>query len=138
MSRAAIAAEVVSRDELVILARLEERYPAAKKAVLDVEKSVQAARLLLAEKVLDAETAKDLQLMDPEHLEKLMAVRHEKGLWKPGRNAPPFVFLKSSSGRYPAWKSVFIALQGKAAAEKIVAETPTFYSYRVDVAIRDA
>jgi hypothetical protein len=135
MSRAAIAAEVVSRDELVTLARLGERYAAAKKAVSDVERSLEAARLALAEKVLGTETTKDLRLMDPEQVEELMADRHKNGLWKAARNAPPFVFLRTSSGRYPAWKSLFVSLQGEAAAEKIVAETPTFYSYRVDVAV---
>ena len=113
--------------------RSRPRYAATKRAVAEVERALNAARLDLAEKVLGTETAKDLRLMSPEHVENLMATRD--GLWKAARNAPLFVFLTTSSGRYPSWKTEFIALEGEAAAEKIVVETPTFYSYRVDVAV---
>jgi hypothetical protein len=95
---------------------------------------LKAARLGLAEKVL-GEAAKDLRLMDPEHLENLMAERARLGLWKCSRNTPPFLFLKTSSGRYPAWRQIYVEMNGEAAAEKITAETPIFYSYRVDVAV---
>ena len=50
MSGAALAIEVVSREELVELAKLEADYAAATKAVSDVERSLKAARLGLAEK----------------------------------------------------------------------------------------
>jgi hypothetical protein len=90
--------------------------------------------LVLAGKVL-GEAAKDLKLMDPEHVEKVISTRFERGLWKAGRRAPPFVFLEVSHGRYPAWKKLYIGELGEAAAEKISAETPTNYSYRVDVAV---
>jgi len=134
MTLAASATEVVSRDELIELADLETRYAAATKAVSEVERALKAARLSLAEKVL-GEAAEDLRLMDPEHLENLMAERARRGLWKCSRNTPPFLFLKTSSGRYPAWRQIYVEMNGEAAAEKITAETPIFYSYRVDVAI---
>jgi hypothetical protein len=51
MSRVATAAEVIAREELLALATLEVRYAAAKRAVADVEKALEAARLGLAEKV---------------------------------------------------------------------------------------
>jgi hypothetical protein len=134
MSLAASVTEVVSRDELLELADLETRYAAATKAVSEVERALKAARLGLAEKVL-GEAAKDLRLMDPEHLEKLTAERARRGFWKCSRNTPPFLFLKTSSGRHPAWRQIYVEMNGEAAAEKITAETPIFYSYRVDVAI---
>src|ERR1700730_13664948 len=120
MSRVATAAEVIAREELLALATLEARYSAAKRAVADVEKALEAARLGLAERVLGTGTAKDLRLISPDEVDNLMAKRLKDGLWKAARNAPPFVFLKPSSGRYPAWKSLFVGLQGEAAAEKIV------------------
>jgi chlorite dismutase len=55
-------------------------------------------------------------------------------VWKCSRNTPPFLFLKTSSGRYPAWRQIYVEMNGEAAAEKITAETPVFYGYRVDVA----
>lgn len=125
---------VISRDELEELAELERQYADATESVNLVEKALKAARMGLAEKVLGV-MADTFRTLDPEHVEKLMAARRDRGLWKPARGAPPFVFLKTSSGRYPAWKSVFIAEHGEAAAEKIAAETPTTYSYRVDVAL---
>lgn len=125
---------VVSRDELEELAELERQYADATQSVNLVEKALKAARLGLAEKVLGV-MAETFRTLDPEHIEQLMAARRDRGLWKPQRGAPPFVFLKTSSGRYPAWKSVFIAEHGEAAAEKISAETPTTYSYRVDIAL---
>jgi hypothetical protein len=135
MGAQTIEVAVVSRDELVELACLEDVYAAASKALSEAESSLKVARLALAEKVLGREAAKDLRLMDPEHLEQLMSARAQRGLWKSKRDAPPFVFLKTNSGRYPAWRAIYEAAHGEAAAEKIVAETPTYYSYRVDVAV---
>lgn len=135
MTPTATATAVISRDELIELAELEKEYAEATAAVTNVEKAVKAARMALAEKVLGTETSKGLRTLDPDQVEKLMISRREKGLWRAARNAPPFVFLKTSSGRYPSWKAEFILLKSEAAAEKITAETEPVYSYRVDVAV---
>jgi len=134
MSLAASATEVVSRDEL--LADLETRYAAATKAVSEVERALKAARLGLAEKVL-GEAAKDLRLMDPEHLENLMAERARLGLWKCSRNTPPFLFLKTSSGRYPAWRQFTLKsmakLRPKRSRPKRLSSTAIAWTWRFEL-----
>lgn len=132
---AKVETAVVTKAELSTLAALEARYAEACRLQSEVERSLKSARLALAEKVLGVDVSKELRLMHPENVEKLMSVRQEKGLWKLQRGAPPFVFLKTNEGRYPSWKELYVSEHGEAAADKILAETPKFYSYRVDVAL---
>jgi hypothetical protein len=126
--------QVVTTAELVELADLEEQYAELCKSQADIERKTKAARLSLAQKVLGVESAEQFKALDPETLERLMAVREEKGLWKTERRAPPFLFIKTSAGRYPAWREEFIKRASEAEAEKITAGTDKTYSYRVDVA----
>jgi hypothetical protein len=130
-----IEVELVTRAELLELADLEKSYAEACKEVSDLERRTKAARLSLAQKVLGVESEEQFKKIDPEMLESLMAVREEKGFWQSERKAPPFIFLKTNEGRYPSWKQEFIKVESEAEAEKIVAETPKSYSYRVDVAL---
>lgn len=127
-------AQIVTAAELLELADLEEQYAELCRTQADIERKTKAARLSLAQKVLGVESAEQFKALDPETLERLMIVRQEKGFWKIERRAPPFLFVKTSAGRYPAWRDEFIKLASEAEAEKITAETDKTYSYRVDVA----
>jgi hypothetical protein len=127
--------QIVSRAELLELAELEKSYAKACREQSDLERRTKAARLSLAQKVLGVESEEQFKRLDPEMLESLMAVREEKGFWRSERKAPPFVFLKTSEGRYPSWKVEFIGIKSEAEAEQIVSATPKSYSYKVDVAL---
>jgi len=127
--------QIIRKAELLELASLEQAYSDACKEQADLERRTKAARLALATKVLGVETEEQLKRLDPPTLEELMAVREGKGWWKLERGAPPFLFQKTNEGRYPSWKTEFIAEEGEAKAQMVMAETPRTYSYRIDVVI---
>lgn len=131
----AIQTQIVTRAELEELAALETSYKELKGPHDDAEKRLKAARLALAQKVLGVESAEQWSALDPETLDELQNLRHEQKLWKPERHAPPFVFLKTWSARLPSWRDEFIKVQSEAEAERITAETPKRYAYRIDVAV---
>jgi hypothetical protein len=91
-------------------------------------------RQALAEKVLGVKSAEELKALSPKEVEKLYAKRLTAGDWKPERSAPAFMFLKTSEGRYPAWKQFYVDLAGETAAAEISANTNPIYSYAVQVA----
>jgi hypothetical protein len=128
-------AQIVTKDELAELCLLEASHADLSRRAADIERRVKAARLALAQKVLGVETDDQLKALDPATLERLMNVRGEKGMWKVQRGAAPFIFVKTSEGRYVQWKAEFVALKGEAEAEQKLADTPTRYSYKVDVAV---
>jgi len=125
--------ERVTKAELLELADWEAKYAEASKALAEAEKQLKPRRLALAVKVLGVESADELKLLEPEQLEKLLEKREKKGLFKVERGAPGFNFVKTSEGRYPAWKQLYISELGEAAADKIAAETPKIFSYRIEV-----
>jgi hypothetical protein len=124
---------LVTKDELVELADWERKYADAKKKVSTAEKELEFRRQQLAEKVLGVKSKDELKALSPEQVSKRFAKRFEAGDWKPERGAPEFQFEKSSSGRYPAWRKLFVEELGETAAARIAAETPLTYSYRVEV-----
>jgi len=128
-------AQFVTYSELFDLAQMEKQYAAACKAVNEIERKTKAARLALAQKVLGVQSEAELAALDPKTLDELMAVNEEKGLWRAEKKAPPFLFLKTWEGRRPSWRDEFVKVKSEADAEKITAETPTRYAYRVDVAV---
>jgi len=133
MSEASTATATVTRKELLALAEAEKRYREASAESTAAEKLVKMLRLSLAEKVLGVDTSDQWKRMAPDAVAKIMESRERKGYWEAVRGAPKFRFEKTSEGCYPAWKAVFVAFQGEAAADRIAAETPTLYSYRVEV-----
>ena len=135
MPTAAPAREVaiVTKDELLELAKLETDYAKAKAKVAAVEKDLKFQRIQLAEKVLGVKSENDLKALTPAQVEKLVEKRREAGDWKPERGSPEFAFVKTSQGRYPAWAQLFKQEVGETAAARIPAETPEQYSYRVEV-----
>lgn len=135
MPKAASDTQVVTEAELLELAELEKHYAQAKKLESLCERKTKAARLSLACKVLGIKTATEFSALDPEKVETLMAERAGSKLWKAEKKAPPFVFLKTWEGRTPSWRDEFIKLKSEAEAEKLTANTPTAYSYRIDVAV---
>lgn len=134
-AKPAIAPLVVTKDELESLRELEKKFADRKKQVADLEREVKLARLQLAEKVLGIKTEDELKALPPEKVQKLYAKRLAEGDWKLERGAPVFAFKKTSSGTYPAWAKLFADELGQVAAEKIKSETPTKYSYAVEVAV---
>ena len=135
MPTAAPAREVaiVTKDELSEIAKLESDYAKAKAKVSAIEKDIELARISLAEKTLGVKSKDELKKLTPAQVEKILTKRLEAGDWKPERGAPEFSFLETSHGSYPAWAKLFIAELGVTAAAEISAETPTTYSYRVQV-----
>src|SRR6185437_12865228 len=98
---------LVSKDELLELADREKKFTDAKKKVSELEAELKFRRQALAEKVLGVKSADELKALSPKEVEKLYARRLTARDWKPERSAPAFVFLKTSEGRYPAWKQLF-------------------------------
>ena len=140
MPKAATAAaqvpcQIVTDVELRQLADLEKGYANAKKLQAAFERRTKAARLALAQKVLGVKTAEEFAALDPEKVDQLMAEREGMKLWKAEKKSPPFVFLKTWNGRQPSWRDEFIKVKSEVEADKITAETPMAYSYRVDVAV---
>ena len=125
---------LVTKDELAQLAYLERKYVEAKRKVSELELDLKPLRQQLAEKVLGIKSSEELKALSPKEIEKLYAKRLTAGDWKPERGSPAFVFRKTSEGRYPAWKQLFVGLQGEAAAAEIQSNTPPIYSYTVEVA----
>lgn len=134
MPTAAKPTALVSTHELEQLAYLERKYVEAKRKVSELEFDLKPLRQALAEKVLGVKSSDELKQLSPKEVEKLFAKRLTNGDWKPERSAPAFVFRKTSEGRYPAWKQIFIELKGEAAAAEIHSNTPPIYSYAVEVA----
>jgi hypothetical protein len=126
---------IVTKDELLELAEWERKFAKAKKEQSAAEKEVKFRRLALAEKVLGIKTEDDLKKLSPEQLLKLFQKRWEREEWKAERGAPDFQFKKTSQGSYPAWQKLFTAELGMTAAARISAETPTTYSYAVEVTL---
>lgn len=127
-------AAVVTRTELIALRDAEKALSEAARVLTEAENVVKPLRLALAEKVLGVKTAQEFKTFCPEDVEKYMEKRIRSGACEIVRGAPRFKFVKTSAGRYPAWKAEFIAVNGEVAAERITAETPSIYSYRVEVA----
>ena len=130
----ALTTAIVTKDELAELADWERKCAAAKKKVSAAEKELDFRRQSLVEKVLGLKSSADLKKLSPEKVSKLQARRLEVGDWKAERGAPHFTFTKTNEGSYPAWKQLYIDELGETAAAAISADTPTTYSYRVDVA----
>lgn len=124
---------VVTKDELSELATWEKKHADAKKKAADAEKQLDFLRIRLAEKVLGVKTADELKRLAPDHVVKRMRRRLADGEWKPERGAPEFSFVQTNKGRYPAWASLYAEELGETAAEQIRSNTPTTYSYAVDV-----
>jgi hypothetical protein len=135
MTTAALKLEIalVTKDELAELAEWERKYADAKKKASLAEKELEFRRQALAEKVLGVKSKDELKLLSPEQVQKRYAKRWENGDWKAERGAPEFAFAKTSSGRYPAWRQLFIDELGETAAARIATETPMTYSYAVEV-----
>jgi hypothetical protein len=132
---AKLAPVVVTTDELTELAKLESDYAKAKKKVSDIEKDLKFQRIRLAEKVLGVKSEEELKKLSPAQVDKIFAKRLEAGDWRPERGAPEFSFVKTSQGRYPAWRALFVAELGETEAARIATETPEIYSYSVSVVL---
>ena len=132
---AKLEAALVTKDELLELAELERKHADAKKKVSAVEKDLEFRRQSLAEKVLGVKSKDELKRLSPEQVLKIYQRRWEREEWRTERGAPEFAFVKTSQGRYPAWREVFIGELGETAAARISAETPTTYSYAVEVSL---
>jgi hypothetical protein len=124
---------IVTKDELAEIAEWERKFAKAKKDQAAAEKQVKYLRIALAEKVLGVKTEDELKELTPIQVQNRFEKRLEAGDWKPERGAPEFEFVKTSSGSYPAWAQIFKAQMGTSAAARISAETPTTYSYAVEV-----
>lgn len=130
---AKLAPALVTTDELLELAEWERKHSDAKKKVSTAEKELEFRRMQLAEKVLGVKSKDELKELSPKEVDRLGAKRFEHGDWKPERGAPVFSFSKTSSGRYPAWRALFVAELGETAAAQISLETPLQFSYCVEV-----
>ena len=124
---------LVTKDELFEIADWERKYADAKKKASAAEKELAFRRQSLAEKVLGVTSSDELKKLTPDQVQKKLVKRLEAGDWKAERGAPEFEFVKTSSGSYPAWAQIFKAQMGTSAAARISAETPTTYSYAVEV-----
>lgn len=124
---------VITRTELLCLREAEKKYREAVAAQTAAENIVKPLRLEFATKVLGITTSDELRAMSPEEVERLLQKRAKQCEFETVRGAPQFRFVKTSSGRYPAWKSLFISRLGEAVADSITAETPMLYSYIVQV-----
>lgn len=133
MTTAAKETAIVSKNELAELADWERKYVEAKKKVSAAEKELVFRRQSLAEKVLGVKSSEELKKITPAKIQKLQAQRLEVGDWKLERGAPEFLFSKTSEGRYPAWKQLYIGELGETAANAIIADTDVTYSYCVEV-----
>jgi DNA polymerase III psi subunit len=131
-AKPALRPEVVTKAELLELARAEQEHTSAQSAASLAESTVKALRLSLVEKVLGL-TAEQLKHLSQDEVHRLYLLRLKKGLWTPAKNAPLFVFEESSHGRYPAWKSLYAAIVGEGKAARVQAETSATYSYRVRI-----
>lgn len=124
---------LVTKEELEEIRAAEQAHTdAADKAKL-AETKVKALRISLAEKVLGIRSSDELKALPPEKVQKLYAERHAAGLWKLQRGAPVFAFGKTSQGRYPEWKKLYLGELGESAANARIAETDPTYSYKVEV-----
>jgi hypothetical protein len=130
-----LEAALVTKDELLELADWERKFADAKKKVSAAEKELEFRRQQLAEKVLGVKSKDELKRLSPEQVLKLYQKRWERDEWKTERGAPEFSFVKTNAGRYPAWRDLYIDELGETAAARISAETPTTYSYAVEVAL---
>lgn len=125
---------IVTKDELIELAYWERKYADAKKKASAAEKELAFRRQSLAEKVLGVKSSDELKQLSPDQVVKRFSKRLEAGDWRAKRGAPVFSFSKTSEGRYPAWKQLYIDELGETAAAAITAEAATTYSYCVEVA----
>lgn len=126
---------IVTKGELEDLANWERKSADAKKKVSIAEKELAFRRQSLAEKVLGIKSSDELKQLPPERVQKLFEQRLDSGAWKAERGAPAFAFTKTNEGRYPSWSQLYVDELGETAAEKIRANTPLTYSYRVTVAL---
>ncbi len=131
-AKPALRTEVVTKAELLALADAEREYAAAQRSAAMAESTVKALRLSLVEKVLGL-TSEQLKYLSQDEVQRLYLLRLKKGLWTPAKNAPLFVFEESSHMRRPDWKTLYSAIQGEAAALRVISETSETYSYRVRV-----
>lgn len=125
---------VVTKAELVELRDCQADYKTAAKKADKLEKQLEFLQLKLVEKVLGLKSKDELKVLPLEKVQKLFAKRQAEGFWELAERAPLFAFQQTHKGRYPAWKDLFTAEKGEAAAMKIADETPETYSYRIEVA----
>jgi hypothetical protein len=131
----AFAPDLVTKLELTEIADWERKHAERKKKVSEAEKELEFRRMQLAEKVLGVKSKDELKQLSPEQLQKRFAKRWEKGEWTTERGAPEFKFSETSHGRYPSWLDQYVGQMGQTAAARISAETPTTYSYCVEVSL---
>ena len=124
---------IVTKDELSELGEWERKSAAAKKKVSEAEKELTFRRQSLVERVLGINSADDLKKLAPGKVQKLYSERLAAGDWKSERGAPAFAFAKKSEGCYPSWSQLYIAEMGETAAARVRAETPSTYSYSIEV-----
>src|ERR1700676_5495528 len=126
---------LVTNFELLELADWERKFADAKKRASAAEKELAFRRLSLAEKVLGVKSADELKKLSPREVEKKFNSRLAAGDWKPERGSPAFTFSKTSEGRYPSWSQLYAEEFGETKAAEIRSQTPTTYSYAVEVAL---
>ena len=131
----AFTPDLVTKNELTELADWERKFAKAKKDQAAAEKQVKYLRIALAEKVLGVKTEDELKNLTPVQVQNRYTKRLEAGDWELGRGAPEFSFVKTNSGSYPSWAQLFKARLGESEAARISAETPTTYSYCVEVSL---
>ena len=127
-------AEVVTKAEILELAKAEREHADAQAAASKAESTVKALRLSLVERVLGL-TSDELKYLSQDEVQRLYLLRLHKHLWKPEKSAPLFVFEETSHARRPDWKDLYVELEGEAAALAVIADTLMTYSYRVKVEV---
>lgn len=126
---------LVTTLELTELAEWERKHAKANTDASKAKKELEFRRIQLAEKVLGVNSASELKVLTPDQVQKRFSKRLEAGDWKPERGAPAFAFSKTSEGRYPSWSQLYIDELGETAAARVRSETPTSYSYAVEVTL---
>jgi hypothetical protein len=134
-AKPALETAIVTKAELLELADAEKRFAKATKDQNEAKGEVERRRQAVAEKVFGIKTSDELKILAPKELLKLLGRRFESGKWQPEKSAPEFSFVQTHSGRYPAWKQVYIDAHSESEAAEIVEDTPYTYSYRVSVAV---
>jgi len=129
----AVATQTVTRKELIELRDAEETLTKASRAKSLAEHKVKPLRMALAEKVLGVKTEAEYRAWNPDEILRIINRRMDHEAFEVVRGCPSFVFEQTAAGRYVAWQSAYISEMGQAAADRLTAETPTLYSYRVHV-----
>ena len=131
--RIAAAMLVVTKGELKEIRELEAEKSELAHAMSEVEKKLKPKVLGLAEKVLGVTSADEFKTLSPTEVETRLIRRLEQKKWRCGPGAGFFQFVKTSEGRYPKWKDLFIKATSASRAEQEAADAPKIYSYRIEV-----